>query len=227
MGSLRAEALLRWNHPAKGLLSPASFIEVLSQKPSTAAVGEWALRAACREAARWRIRMPDFRIGVNLFEAQFRSGGLLAIVQSALAEHGLPPDALELEIVENIYLRNDAPTLGLLNDLRDLGVGLAFDDYGTGFASLSLLKRYPVTRLKIDRSFVGGVNTDPTDAAVVKAVLYLGRNFNVHVTAEGVETEAQLDFLRGNDCAEAQGYLFGRPMPAAAFESKFVGPRAA
>ena len=222
-----AEALLRWNHPAKGLLSPASFIEVLSQKPSTAAVGEWALRAACREAARWRIRMPDFRIGVNLFEAQFRSGGLLAIVQSALAEHGLPPDALELEIVENIYLRNDAPTLGLLNDLRDLGVGLAFDDYGTGFASLSLLKRYPVTRLKIDRSFVGGVNTDPTDAAVVKAVLYLGRNFNVHVTAEGVETEAQLDFLRGNDCAEAQGYLFGRPMPAAAFESKFVGPRAA
>jgi diguanylate cyclase (GGDEF)-like protein/PAS domain S-box-containing protein len=222
-----AEALMRWNHPERGLLSPASFMDVLSQKPSAAAVGEWTLRTACRQAAEWRAQFPKFRIGVNLFEAQFRAGRLLTSVREALAESKLPADALELEIVENILLRDDRTTLKLLHDLRDLGIGLAFDDYGTGFASLSLLKRYPVSRLKIDRSFVRDVNTDPEDAAVVNAVIYLGKSFGLEVIAEGVETEAQLNFLKKSHCAEAQGYLFGKPMPAAEFASKFLKARAA
>jgi EAL domain-containing protein (putative c-di-GMP-specific phosphodiesterase class I) len=135
------------------------------------------------------------------------------------------PENLELEIVENVLLHNDSCTLCMLQDLRGIGVGLAFDDYGTGFASLSLLKRYPVTRLKIDRSFVRDVNTDPTDAAVVKAILYLGRSFGMDVIAEGVETEAQLDFLKRVGCTQAQGYLFGKPMTAAQFSKQFVDVR--
>ena len=212
-----AEALIRWNHPDRGLLTPASFIDVLSEKPSATAVGEWVLRTACQQAAEWRRWVPDFRIGVNLFEAQFRTGRLLSAVCQTLAECGLPPEALELEIVENILLRNDKKTLRLLQDLRKLGVGLAFDDYGTGFASLSLLKRYPVSRLKIDRSFIRDVTTDPADAAVVKAILYLGKAFGVDVIAEGVETLTQWEFLKRNKCAEVQGHLFGAAMSAADF----------
>lgn len=217
-----AEALMRWNHPQRGLLSPASFMEVLSHKPSAAAVGEWALRTACRQAAGWRTVLPNFRIGVNLFEAQFRSGRLLTSVRETLAENNLPPSAVELEIVENIVMHNDPIMLKLLQELREFGVGLAFDDYGTGFASLSLLKQYPVSRLKIDRSFIRNVIIDPEDAAVVNVVLYLGHSFGMGVIAEGVETEAQLDFLKENECPEAQGHLFGKPMSAADFQDKFV-----
>ena len=219
-----AEALMRWNHPERGLLSPAAFMEVLSRKPSAAAVGEWTVRTACRQAAEWRTRLPGFRIGINLFEAQFRSRRLLTCIAEELERNALPADAVELEIVENILLHNDAATLTLLHDLRSLGVGLAFDDYGTGFASLSLLKRYPISRLKIDRSFVRDVDTDPEDAAVVKAVIYLGRHFGMDVIAEGVETAAQLDFLKANECPEAQGYFFGKPMPARDFEARFISP---
>ncbi|MBB4303129.1 diguanylate cyclase (GGDEF)-like protein/PAS domain S-box-containing protein [Rhodobium orientis] len=217
-----AEALIRWNHPERGLLTPVSFITVLSQKPSAAAIGDWILRTACRQASDWRKVIPDFRIGVNLFEAQFRSGRLLTAVRETMEENDLPAEAIELEIVENILLHDDSGPLKVLQELRKLGVGLAFDDYGTGFASLSLLKRYPVSRLKIDRSFVRDVNSDPEDAAVVNAILYLGRSFGLDVIAEGVETEAQLDFLRKNRCQEAQGYLFGKPVPAREFENKFI-----
>nr|WP_258734995.1 EAL domain-containing protein [Ancylobacter mangrovi] len=214
-----AEALMRWNHPQRGLLTPASFMEVLSEKPSAGAVGEWVLRTACAQAAIWREAVPSFRIGVNLFAAQFRAGRLLTSVREALAENNLPPAALELEIVETILLRNDTTILRLLQELKALGVRLAFDDYGTGFASLSLLKRYPVTCLKIDRSFIRDVDTDPEDAAVVKAIIYLGKSFGLEVIAEGVETRTQLAFLRENGCAEAQGYLFGKPVPVAQFEA--------
>ncbi len=217
-----AETLIRWNHPTRGLLSPVSFIDVLSQKPSAPAIGEWILRTACAQAVGWQQSIPNFRIGVNLFEAQLRTGQLSHVVEKALADTGLPAASLELEIVENILLRNDDSTLRLLQELRSLGVGLAFDDYGTGFASLSLLKRYPVTRLKIDRSFIRDVTTDPEDAAVVKAVIYLGRSFGMEVIAEGVETEDQLQFLKKENCAEVQGYLFGKPMRAAALEARFI-----
>lgn len=222
-GSLTgAEALIRWNHPERGLLTPVSFIDVLAHKASAPEIGEWILRTACMQAARWRSLAPSFRIGVNLFEAQFRYGRLLEAVREILAEAALPAAALELEIVENIFLRNEPGTEKLLHDLRDLGVGLAFDDYGTGFASLSLLKRYPVSRLKIDRGFMRNVHTDPEDAAVVNAILYLGKSFGMDVIAEGVETQAQLDFLKENNCPQAQGYLFGKPVTAREFEEKFL-----
>ena len=220
-----AEALMRWHHPSRGLLSPASFMNVLSEKPLAAAVGEWALRTACKQAVKWRMDVPDFRVSVNLFDAQLRSGRLLSVVKEILMETALPPEALELEIVENILLGRDRTTVRLLNDLRELGIGLAFDDYGTGFASLSLLKQYPVTRLKIDRSFIRDVNTDPGDAAVVKAVVYLGKSFGLGVIAEGVENEAQHNFLKNNDCLEAQGYLFGKPIPAVEFSLRFMSKK--
>lgn len=217
-----AEALIRWNHPRRGLLTPVSFIDVLAHKPSAAEIGEWILRKACLQAAKWRLIAPRFRMGVNLFEAQFRNGRLLDAVREILADTALPAEALELEIVENIFLRNEPGTEKLLHDLRDLGVGLAFDDYGTGFASLSLLKRYPVSRLKIDRSFVRNAHVDAKDAAVVNAVLYLGSNFGMGVIAEGVETQEQLDFLRNSGCRDAQGYLFGKPVPANEFVERFL-----
>ena len=214
-----AEALLRWNHPARGLLSPASFIDVLGDMPLAAAVGEWTLRRACEQVMVWRKALPNFRMGVNLFEVQINSGRLLTVVQDILVKTGLPAEALELEIVENILLHNDGTTQKLLIDLRETGVGLAFDDYGTGYASLSLLKRYPVSRLKIDRSFIRNVTSDPEDAAVVKAVVYLGRRFGLEIIAEGVETDVQLEFLARCHCAEAQGYLIGKPVSAKEFAS--------
>ncbi|WP_406625644.1 putative bifunctional diguanylate cyclase/phosphodiesterase [Acidovorax sp. SDU_ACID1] len=217
-----AEALIRWHHPKRGLLSPASFIEVLSQKPSAAEIGTWILRTACYQASQWRLQYPEFRMSVNLFEAQFRSGHLLHTVSQILDEFLLPPQSLELEIVENIVLKNDAGTLNLLHDLRRIGIGLAFDDYGTGFASLSLLKRYPVSRLKIDKSFISDVHANPEDEAVVRAVLYLGRSFGMEVIAEGVETDEQLDFLKRHNCPEIQGYLLGRPVSASVFQELFL-----
>ncbi len=217
-----AEALLRWNHPQRGLLSPASFIDVLSTKPSSAETGEWILRSALRQAAAWRKLVPHFRVGVNLFESQFRTGKLVTVVEKALAQYALNANALELEIVENTRLHDDFATLQMLKDLRNLGVELAFDDYGTGFASLSLLKKFPVSRLKIDRTFIRDIDTDPEDEAIVRVILELGKAFGMKVIAEGVETEAQMDLLRKFNCPEVQGYLFGRPMPAADFEAAYI-----
>ncbi|MCD9008083.1 EAL domain-containing protein [Luteimonas sp. XNQY3] len=211
-----AEALLRWRHPDRGLLTPASFIDVLGRKAIAGAVGEWVMRTACLQARVWRDRVPGFRMGVNLFEAQVRFGHLPSTVTRILGETGLPADALELELLETTMMRNDESTLDMLRELRALGVGLAFDDYGTGFASLSMLKRFPVSRLKIDRSFVRDVG-DPEDAAIIKAVIYLAQSFNIEVIAEGVETQAQLAFLKENGCRQAQGYLFSPAVDADAF----------
>ena len=217
-----AEALIRWNQPERGLLGPASFIDVLGQKPSSSEIGEWILRTALAQTARWCRHAPHFRMSVNLFESQFRAGNLVQVVENALALHTLSAEALELEIVESTLLEDDPTTLEMLQNLRELGIGLAFDDYGTGFASLSLLKKYPVTRLKIDRTFIRDIDTDPEDEAVVRAVLYLGKVFGMNVIAEGVETQAQLELLRKYECPEVQGYLFGRPVPAAEFERRFI-----
>lgn len=217
-----AEALIRWRHPDRGLLSPISFIDILSHKPSAPEIGEWILRTACQQAVKWRKNVPDFTMGVNLFEAQFRNGDLPSVVEKALTDTGLPAVALELEIVENILLHDDLNTLRMLKDLRALGVGLAFDDYGTGFASLSLLKRFPVSRLKIDRTFVRDADIDPEDEAVIRAILFLGRSFGMEVIAEGVETEAQFRLLRQMDCHHVQGYLFGKPVSPELFEQDFL-----
>ena len=217
-----AEALLRWHHPERGLVGPAAFIDELAQKPSAPLVGEWIIRTACAQAAHWRRTVPDLAIAVNLFGSQLRTGDLPERIEAALAETGLPPGALELELVETTLIEDDRATGELLERLRGIGVGLSLDDYGTGYASLSLLKTHPVSRLKVDRSFVHGVDADPENAGVVRAILYLARTFGLEVVAEGVETEEELAFLREAGCPAFQGFLVSPPVTAAEFTERFV-----
>ncbi len=217
-----AEALLRWRHPQLGLLAPAAFLPSLEGGPLAATVGSWVLNEACSQAAFWRRSgLHDFRIAVNLFGAQFREGDLAAEVAQTLARHGLPPEALELEITENIVLNHDAAVLEMLQRLRAQGVGISFDDFGTGYASLSLLKTHPITRIKIDRSFVSGMLDSNRDATVIRAIVDVARSFDLNTIAEGIETDAQREWLLAEHCEEGQGYLFGRPLPAQQFAQAF------
>jgi diguanylate cyclase (GGDEF)-like protein/PAS domain S-box-containing protein len=216
-----AEALLRWHHPERGILAPGVFIDALCESAVAIETGRWILTTACKTAASWRAKgLPPIRIGVNLFPAQFRNGSLLQDVEGALSESGLPPEALELEITENIALGREEGTLSPLKALRAKGIGIAFDDFGTGYASLSYLTRYPLTRIKIDRSFVQKIGSQSAgeDTAIVRSIIVMGRNLGLEVIAEGVETAAQAAFLKAEGCHELQGFLFGKPLPADAFE---------
>jgi len=216
-----AEALLRWHHPERGILAPGAFIDALCESAVATETGRWILTAACKTAASWRAKgLPSIRMGVNLFPAQFRNGSLLRDVERALSESGLPPEALELEITENIALGREEGTLSPLKALRAKGIGIAFDDFGTGYASLSYLTRYPLTRIKIDRSFIQKIGTQSAgeDTAIVRSIIVMGRNLGLEVIAEGVETTAQADFLKTEGCHELQGFLFSKPLPADAFE---------
>lgn len=214
-----AEALIRWRHPDRGLQSPAAFLPALEGGLLASRVGSWVIDTACGQAAEWRRQVPSFRMGVNLFGIQFRSGDLVGEVRGALARHGLPPQALELEITENIILKHDDAMLAPLVQLREDGVGVAFDDFGTGYASLSMLKRYPITRLKIDQTFVRNLCDSVQDASIVRAVVHMAKAFGLGVIAEGVETEEQMRRLLNKGCDELQGFMFGRPMPADAFSA--------
>jgi diguanylate cyclase (GGDEF)-like protein/PAS domain S-box-containing protein len=216
-----AEALLRWRHPERGILAPGTFIDALCASAVAIETGRWILTTACKTAVAWRAKgLPPIRIGVNLFPAQFRNGSLLQDVEVALSESGLPPESLELEITENIALGREEGTLSPLKALRAKGIGIAFDDFGTGYASLSYLTRYPLTRIKIDRSFVQKIGTQSAgeDTAIVRSIIVMGRNLGLEVIAEGVETAAQAEFLRAEGCHEQQGFLFSKPLPADAFE---------
>lgn len=218
-----AEALIRWYHPTRGLLSPAAFLPALEGGPLAATVGAWVLDEACAQAALWRRSgLETFRMAVNLFGAQFRVGDLAIDVFAALERHGLPPEALELEVTENIALGHDDVVLETLQRLHKHGVGIAFDDFGTGYGSLSLLKQYPVTRIKIDKSFVQGMLVSKRDASVVQAVLDMARNFELATIAEGIETAAQASYLTAIGCEEAQGYLYGKPMAPQQFAETFA-----
>ena len=209
-----AEALLRWRHPQHGLIGPSAFLDVLERGRLAQSVGDWEIYEAAAMARRVReLGNRNFRLNVNLFATQLRGDGLAKTVMKALDANGLPPDALEIEVTENIFLQEGEAMVRPLHQLHDLGVGVAFDDYGTGFASLSLLKLFPLTRLKIDRSFVRNLCTDKEDEAVVRSIVYLAESFCLDVTAEGVEQEDQRKRLRELGCESAQGYLFGRPMP--------------
>ena len=222
---LGVEALLRWQHPEHGFLTPDLFLPTIEDGLFAPEVGSWVLETACADAVRFRRRAPGLVMGVNLFGAQFRTGQLAGDVGRVLASTGLPPEGLELEITENIVLRHDDTMLAPLRTLRASGVGIAFDDFGTGFASLSLLKRFPLSRLKIDRSFVKDICDDRADAAVVTAMAYLASNLDIEVIAEGVETEEQSALLKTCGCGIAQGYLYGRPMPAAKLLDLIDGER--
>ncbi len=222
-----AEALIRWNHPTEGVKAPAVFLSVLESGLLAVPVGEWILRTACWQAAQWRsMGLAHFRIGVNVFAAQFRARDFADMVKATLAEFGLPASALELEITENTILRNEQRIMQPLCHLRELGVGIAFDDFGTGFASLSLLKDYPVTRLKIDRSFVSGADRSSRDEAIIEAVTRLAAGFQLEVIAEGIETAEQEKLMRRYSCGEGQGYLYGRPMTASDFSRRYLVPLA-
>ena len=205
------EALVRWRHPQRGLLGPAEFIPVAEETGLIGALGEWVLREACRIAAGWPS---EIKVAVNLSPCQFRQVGLLATVVAALDDAGLHPSRLELEITESVLLAESGQNLQLLHALRNLGVRIAMDDFGTGYSSLSYLRSFPFDKIKMDRSFVSGIATDPGSLAIVKAVTGLGSGFNLTTTAEGVETPEQLARLRREGFGEIQGYLFARPMPA-------------
>ena len=217
-----AEALLRWNHPVRGFLSPAAFMAVLETHPLAYEIGCWVLDESCRTLAAWRSNgLPALRMSVNLFAAQLRSGTLVEVVEATLTRHGLMPSDLELEITETIALRHEDKELAPLWNLRSRGVGIAFDDFGTGFASLSALKDFPLTRLKIDRSFVSDVCSNPHSAAIVRGVITIGRSLGLDVIAEGIETDEQVSYLKASGCVSGQGYFFGKPMPTYDFIDMF------
>jgi EAL domain-containing protein (putative c-di-GMP-specific phosphodiesterase class I) len=213
-----AEALLRWRHPQRGVLAPGAFIDALGESSIAAGVGRWIIRSACHQAAAWRaMGLPLKRVGVNLFPSQAYDEALAQDVTDALRDFGLPADALELEITENIALnRGDSE---VLQRLHHMGVKLAFDDFGTGYASLSYLTRLPLSRIKIDRSFVGKLTRDAQDAAIVRSLIAMAHNLDLAVIAEGVETVQQAEFLLNEQCEEAQGFLYAKPLPAAEFEA--------
>lgn len=213
-----AEALLRWRHPTRGLLLPHDFLAGLEASVVAEDAGDWIIETAVRQAAIWRRSRPDFTLAVNLFGAQFRDGQLATKVLEALERHDLPPEALELEITENIILRHDDTMLEPLNRLREAGVRVAFDDFGTGYASLSMLKRFPLTKLKIDRSFTTDLDGGEIGGAIVNAIISMTRSLSLEVIAEGVETRWQADLLRAAGCNLAQGYLYGVPESIELFE---------
>jgi diguanylate cyclase (GGDEF)-like protein/PAS domain S-box-containing protein len=215
------ESLLRWRHPEKGMISPADFIPVAEDIGLIVALGEWVLREACAEAVKWPA---DIKVAVNLSPVQFRSRSLVQVVISALAQSGLSPRRLELEITESLFLAETETNLAILHQLRELGVSISMDDFGTGYSSLSYLRSFPFDKIKIDRSFVKDLAQRSDCVAIVRAISGLGRSLNITTTAEGVETIDQLDWLRAEGCNEVQGFLFSAARPAAevaALLSKF------
>lgn len=206
------EALLRWRHPEHGLLTPDRFLPILDLMPLAAAVGAWVLDEAVAQAAAWAAAGIPLRVGINLFASQFRSTSLAEKVAKTLQRHGVGADLIELELTENIAVRNTRAVVETLTALRALGVGIALDDFGTGFASLSVLRDFPITRLKVDRSFVADIAVGSDQSAVVDSILTLGRAFGVEVIAEGIETIVQARWLRAKGCHEGQGWHYGYPV---------------
>ena len=218
-GIIGFEALLRWQHPKRGLLEPADFMEVAESTGLIVPIGEWAIEEACRQAVAWRDAggpgEPPLSVSVNLSARQIARSDIVAAVTRILARTGLEAGLLDLEITERVLLEDAEASAGVLRELKAVGVRLVLDDFGTGYSSLSYLKRFTIDALKIDRSFVDGLGGDAENAAIVNAVLSMARALDVGVTAEGVETREQLASLRGSGCAYAQGYLFSQPIPPA------------
>ncbi|TXH90565.1 MAG: EAL domain-containing protein [Rhodoferax sp.] len=215
-GCHSAEALIRWQHPRWGLVSPVRFIPVAEETDLIVSIGAWVMRSASEQLAHWQQQYPQLRLSVNLSAREFRDHGLLDKVQAAVAR--VRPGSLEIEVTESLVMHNLETAQRLLGSMRAMGVGIALDDFGTGFSSLAYLKAFPLDILKIDQSFVRGLENDPQDKAIVKTIVDLAGNLRLGTVAEGVETEAQAQVLRQFGVDELQGYLFAKPMPAQEFE---------
>ncbi|MBA4192498.1 MAG: hypothetical protein C0467_31400 [Planctomycetaceae bacterium] len=208
-----AEALIRWRHPTRGLLSPGVFIPVIEDTPLIISLSDWILKTACTDACRWTKAGHSIRVAVNVSVYHVERGNLEASVNAALSESGLPVELLELEVTEGLFLPDKTSTVEVLRRLHGRGIKVSIDDFGTGYSSLSYLRRLPVDQLKIDRSFVTGVAVDSKDASMVRAIIGLAHDLGLGVIAEGVETVEQMTFLRAEGCDEVQGYLLSRPIP--------------
>jgi diguanylate cyclase (GGDEF)-like protein len=215
------EALLRWHHPKRGTISPAEFIPIAEETGLIIPVGEWVLRTACLETAKWPH---DVKVAVNLSPAQLKSRNVVEVVMSALEDSGMPANRLQLEITESVLMQNTFGTLATLHKLRELGVQIAMDDFGTGYSSLSYLRSFPFDKIKIDRSFIQDISSAAEPLAIVHAVAGLAKCLNMVSTAEGVETQQQMETLQNVGCTEMQGYFFSQAKPAAEIIRNFLQP---
>lgn len=212
------EALVRWNHPESGMVSPGEFIPVAEESGLIIPMSAWILTAACRQTQAWiEAGYGPLKVAVNLSPRQFRQPTLFETISTTLQETGLSPHSLELEITESMMVRDVEDAILVLDKLRSLGLSIAMDDFGTGYSSLHYLKRFPIQTLKIDKSFINDVSSHADDAAIIQAIIAMSKSLGLRVVAEGVETQEQLDFLRQNECDEIQGYFYSRPLPVEAF----------
>jgi diguanylate cyclase (GGDEF)-like protein/PAS domain S-box-containing protein len=222
------EALLRWNHPERGVISPVDFIPLAEETGLIIPIGEWVLRQACMQNMRWaRHGFGPLRMAVNLSALQLKQPNFAEKVAEILDDTGMDPELLELELTETMVMQNAGEVLGILRQLKSLGIHISIDDFGTGYSSLAYLKRFPINTVKIDKSFIQGVTNDFDDAAISQAIIALAHSLKLRVVAEGVETTQQLGFLREHNCCDAQGFLFSRPLAPEAVESYMAGQRQA
>ncbi|MGY4616412.1 diguanylate cyclase (GGDEF)-like protein [Bradyrhizobium sp. USDA 4472] len=218
------EALLRWQHPTRGLVPPDQFIPLAEEIGLIAPLGEWVLNRACEQAASWPN---EFKVAVNVSPTQFRDPGLTNVIADALATSGLAPHRLELEITESVLLGNNSETIAMLHELKARGLRIALDDFGTGYSSLSYLRSFPFDKIKIDQSFVRDATATKGSKLIVRAITSLARSLGMTTTAEGVETVEQLNEMKAEGCNEAQGFLFSRPVPATELASTILTLRKA
>jgi diguanylate cyclase (GGDEF)-like protein/PAS domain S-box-containing protein len=212
------EALIRWTHPSRGPLSPIKFIPVAEETGLILPIGAWVLRKACMQAVSWKdAGLSVGTMAINVSTSQFLEEGFLANLFSVVAETGMDPRSLELEVTESVLMKNTDVSISILKEVRDYGIKVAIDDFGTGYSSLSYLRQFPLDSLKIDQSFLRKIHVAPDDSFIVSAIIGMGRNLGLRVVAEGVETAEELAFLKANDCDEAQGYYLGRPVPSEEF----------
>lgn len=220
------ETLLRWQHPIRGMVPPLQFISVLEETGLIIPVGEWVVRTVCEQLARWQVEgAQPLPVAVNLSARQFQQIDLDGVIANILLETGIDPGLLEFELTESMLMRDPEEAVRMLKMMRSYGVRLSVDDFGTGYSSLAYLKRFPIDALKIDRAFIRDVTTDPDDASIALAIISMAHSLKLKVVAEGVETEAQLDFLRANACDEIQGFYFAHPLPLAECSCVLMGDR--
>jgi diguanylate cyclase (GGDEF)-like protein len=222
-----AEALLRWTHPVRGPIPPAEFIPVAEECGLIGTIGAWVMREACRQARAWqRAGLPPLRVAVNLSPSQFRQGNIVSMIRDALDEAGLEPRFLEVELTETTVMTDPEESIAILERLSQMGVLVSVDDFGTGYSSMSYLRRFPIDKLKIDRSFINEVMSRPDDASIVRAIVSLAHSLRLKVVAEGVESPAQLDFLKTIGCDQYQGYHYSKALPPSQFEALVRAKRA-